>query len=173
MKVIDHQDDEFDLQKYMKAIFNHLNHFKSNLKTLNSKLNSFNAPDGSGVNNSNIRKALLVIDEISKGYKGKSMLWFEKGSAMISGFLAKAELDKNINFDYSDLFEKNSIGKVVLANTTLDRGYDSESAALITLLRLSTEELKVVLSKETTFCCVGSVDVADRRYSSVVFAKNS
>lgn len=158
----------------MKAIFNHLNLFKSNIKTLTTKLTNFNIPDNSGVNNNNTRRALLAIEEISKGYKGKSMLWFEKGSAFISGFLAKVDQGKNIlDYDYNQLFEKQSFGKTVLANVTLERGYDSESAALITFLRLSAEDIKVVLSKETSFCCVGSVDKDDQRFTSIVFAKNN
>lgn len=158
----------------MKAIFNHLNQFKSNIKTLSTKLTNFNIPDNSGVNNNNIRRALSAIEEISKGYKGKSMLWFEKGSAFISGFLAKVDQGNNIlDYDYNQLFEKQSFGKTVLASVTLERGYDSESAALLTFLRLSAEDIKVVLSKETAFCCVGSVDKDDQRFTSIVFAKNN
>jgi hypothetical protein len=157
----------------MKAIFNHLNHFKSNLKTLTSKLTNFNVPDGSGVNNNNTKRTLAAIEEITKGYKGKSMLWFEKGSAFISSYLNKADLGKIQEINYSELFDKNSYGKTVLASVSIERGFDSESAALITFLKLSTEEIKVVLSKDTAFCCVGSVDKNDQRYSSIVFAKNN
>lgn len=137
-------------------------------------MTNFNIPDNSGVNSNNTRRALSAIGEISKGYKGKSLLWFEKGSAFISGFLAKVEQGNNIlDYDYNDMFEKQSFGKTVVANVTLERGFDSESAALLTFLKLNPEQVKVVLSKETAFCCVGSVDKDDQRITSIVFAKNN
>ncbi len=158
----------------MKAIFNHLNNFKSNIKILASKLTNFNIPDNSEVNSNNTRRALSAIEEITKGHKGKSLLWFEKGSAFISGFLAKVDQGTNIlDYDYNDMFEKQSFGKTVVASVTLERGFDSESAALLTFLKLSAEEVKVVLSRETAFCCVGSVDKDDQRITSIVFAKKN
>jgi hypothetical protein len=157
----------------MKAIFNHLNHYKLNIKSLSHKLTHFVFPEDSDVNQANIKRALFAIDEVSKGYKKRSLLWFEKGSAAISGYLAKNDLGMNFKYNCNELFTNQGFGKTVLANVNLAKPYDSDSAALITFLRLSTEEIKVVLSKETNFCCVGSVDKDNLRYTSIAFAKNN
>lgn len=173
MRERDYEGDGFDAQKYVKSIFNHLNQFKSNIKNLSSKLTDFQIPEKSGLSFEHTRRALAAIEEITKGHKAKSMLWFERGSAFISDFLNKLDQGRDIlDYDFNELFEKNSLGKTVLANVTLENRYDSETAALLTFLKLGSNDIKVVLSKETAFCCIGLVDKDGQRYTSVVFAKN-
>ena len=157
----------------MKAIFNHLNQYKLNINSLTHNLSNFSFPDDSEVNSSNIKRALAAIDEASKDYKKRSMLWFEKGSAAISNFLVKNEIRSDLKYNCRELFSSQNLGKTALAVVNLDKAYDSDSAALIAFLRMSSEEIRIVLSKETNFCCVGSADKDGKRYTSIVFAKNN
>lgn len=171
----DEDEEGFDCQIHSKEIFNELNKFKSNLNLLKSKITNIEIPSTSSCTFDNVNEVLAVIDEIQTGrYKGKKMMWNEKGYSALSNHFVKKLKGHKCSMDVKELFESKNIGKSVEHSALLKGKYDAETSALLLILKGSIC-VKDYLCDSVTFCSVSYVEAVHENklkgFTSVAFSK--
>jgi len=171
----DVDDDEFDCQKHSKEIFKYINEYKVNLKKLQEECKNLEIPSESTVTSENVQKIFSFIEELkAKKYRGKSMMWNEKGyNALHDNFIKRIKGEK-VSMDFQEVFENANVGKTVEFGVQLKGKYSSKETALLLILKNSSNS-SYFFSDFTPYCAVSYVEAKKgntrRGFTTVAFSK--
>lgn len=169
------EDDDFDSTQHSKAIFKELNSFKTSLSKLEDKINSISIPSESGVTEENVKEVKEAIALLKQGkYRGKSMLWNEKGYNVLSAHFLRRVKGEKVGYDIKEIYETNNVGKTVEHSVMVRGKYDADVTALMLVLKNSIN-IKAFLSDLTPYCAVSYVEGKKgklvRALTTVAFSK--
>lgn len=134
----DDEEDDFDCQKHSKAIFNVLNGFKQNYKSLKNKLKSFKVPESSDVSQGNVNSLLSQVEHFVDT-KGNSYLWNEKGFGALSECLENELNEDTEDSDLQEVYNSWRVGKQIVFSLSVNKRYTVEETALLLLLSNPTK----------------------------------